>query len=102
MVAEYTSASTSVGRGDIGVVSSMDKPGSPVGEAITACYALLHGRTPAFRKTLRTRLLHVTLEDLQRVAREYLIQQKPTKAVVAPVAKRQELEQLGFTVKQVN
>ena len=86
----------------LGLVSSMDKPGSPAGEAITACYALLHGRTPAFRKTLRTRLLHVTLEDLQRVAREYLIQQKPTKAVVAPVAKRQELEQLGFTVKQVN
>ncbi|WP_288384536.1 insulinase family protein [uncultured Acinetobacter sp.] len=86
----------------LGLVSSMDKPGSPAGEAITACYALLHGRTPAFRKTLRTRLLHVTLEDLQRVAHEYLIQQKPTKAVVAPVAKRQELEQLGFTVKQVN
>lgn len=86
----------------LGLVSSMDKPGSPAGEAITACYALLHGRTPAFRKTLRTRLLHVTLEDLQRVAREYLIQQKPTKAVVAPVAKRQELEQLGFKVKQVN
>lgn len=86
----------------LGLISSMDKPGSPAGEAITACYALLHGRIPAFRKTLRTRLLHVTLEDLQRVAREYLIQQKPTKAVVAPVAKRQELEQLGFTVKQVN
>lgn len=86
----------------LGLVSSMDKPGSPAGEAITACYALLNGRTPAFRKTLRTRLLHVTLEDLQRVAREYLIQQKPTKAVVAPVAKRQELEQLGFKVKQVN
>ena len=86
----------------LGLVSSMDKPGSPAGEAITACYALLHGRTPAFRKTLRTRLLHVTLEDLQRVAREYLIQQKPSKAVVAPVAKRQELEQLGFKVKQVN
>ncbi|WP_288412856.1 insulinase family protein [uncultured Acinetobacter sp.] len=86
----------------LGLVSSMDKLGSPAGEAITACYALLHGRTPAFRKTLRTRLLHVTLEDLQRVAREYLIQQKPTKAVVAPVAKRQELEQLGFKVKQVN
>ncbi|MFW1841187.1 hypothetical protein ACG9XS_22050, partial [Acinetobacter gyllenbergii] len=69
---------------------------------ITACYALLHARTPAFRRTLRERLLHVTLEDLQRVARQYLIEQTPVKAVVAPFAKRDELQQLGFTIKQVN
>ncbi|WP_159200436.1 hypothetical protein, partial [Klebsiella pneumoniae] len=70
--------------------------------AITACYALLHARTPTFRRTLRERLLHVTLEDLQRVARQYLIEQTPVKAVVAPFAKRDELQQLGFTIKQVN
>lgn len=86
----------------LGLVSSMDKPGSPAGEAITACYALLHARTPAFRKTLRERLLNVTLEDLQRVAQQYLIDQKPIKAVVAPFAKREQLEQLGFQIKQVD
>ncbi|MEN9073415.1 insulinase family protein [Acinetobacter baumannii] len=86
----------------LGLVASMDKPGSPAGEAITACYALLHARTPTFRRTLRERLLHVTLEDLQRVARQYLIEQAPVKAVVAPFAKRGELQQLGFTIKQVN
>ncbi|PIL53078.1 peptidase M16, partial [Acinetobacter baumannii] len=86
----------------LGLVASMDKPGSPAGEAITACYALLHARTPTFRRTLRERLLHVTLEDLQRVARQYLIEQTPVKAVVAPFAKRDELQQLGFTIKQVN
>ncbi len=53
-------------------------------------------------RTLRERLLHVTLEDLQRVARQYLIEQTPVKAVVAPFAKRDELQQLGFTIKQVN
>ena len=86
----------------LGLVSGMDKPGSPAGEAITACYALLHGRTPAFRKMLRERLLKVNLEDLQRVAKQYLIEQKPTKAVVAPIAKKEILEQLGFEIKQVN
>ncbi len=30
----------------LGLIASMDKPGSPAGEAITACYALLHARTP--------------------------------------------------------
>ena len=86
----------------LGLVSSMDKPGSPAGEAITACYALLHGRTPAFRKQLRERLLNVTIDDLKRVTQTYLVEQKPVKAVVAPIAKKELLEQLGFEIKKVN
>ncbi len=86
----------------LGLVSGMDKPGSPAGEAITACYALLHARTPKFRKLLRERLLNVTLADLQRVAKEYLLEQKPVRAVVAPFAKREELQNLGFEIQQVN
>ena len=86
----------------LGLVAGMDKPGSPAGEAITACYALLHARTPKFRKTLRERLLNVTLDDLKRVAKQYLLEQKPVKAVVAPFAKRETLQQLGFSIKQVN
>ena len=86
----------------LGLVASMDKPGSPAGEAISACYALLHARTPAVRKQLRARLLAVTLDDLKRVAEQYLVQQKPVRAVVAPVAKRDTLLELGFEIKQVN
>lgn len=86
----------------LGLVSSMDKPGSPAGEAITACYALLHGRTPAFRMQLRERLLNVTIDDLKRVTHTYLREQKPVRAVVAPVAKKEVLEQLGFEIKKVN
>ncbi len=86
----------------LGLISGMDKPGSPAGEAITACYALLHDRTPAFRKQLRERILNVELDDLRRVAQTYLLDQKPTKAVVAPFSKKETLEQLGFEIKQVN
>ncbi len=64
----------------LGLIAGMDEPGSPAGEAITACYALLHARTPAFRKQLRSRLLAVSLEDLQRVAVQYLLEQKPTES----------------------
>ena len=85
----------------LGLVSGMDKPGSPAGESISACYALLHGRTPAFRKVLRERLLHVSLEDSKRVATQYLIEQKPVRAVVAPITKKDVLVQLGFDIKQV-
>lgn len=85
----------------LGLIASMDKPGSPAGEAITACYAYLHQRTPAFRKQLRERLLNVTLDDLKRVAQQYLVEQQPSRAVVAPAAKREALEQLGFVIQQV-
>ncbi|WP_291373107.1 insulinase family protein [Acinetobacter sp. UBA6720] len=85
----------------LGLIASMDKPGSPAGEVITACYALLHARTPAFRKQLRSRLLAVNFEDLKRVAVQYLLEQKPTKAVVAPIAKRDTLIELGFSIQQV-
>jgi Zn-dependent M16 (insulinase) family peptidase len=86
----------------LGLIAGMDKPGSPAGEAITACYSLLHKRTPSFRKVLRERLLAVQLDDLKRVAKTYLLDQKPVKAVVAPVAKREALIELGFDIKQVN
>ena len=86
----------------LGLIASMDKPGSPAGEAITACYSLLHARTPAFRAQLRERLLAVNLDDLKRVADVYLRQQKPSKSVVAPIAKRELLQELGFEIKQVN
>ncbi|WOE32124.1 MULTISPECIES: insulinase family protein [unclassified Acinetobacter] len=86
----------------LGLIASMDKPGSPAGEAITACYSYLHARTPAFRSQLRERLLNVTLDDLKRVTQQYLRQQQPVKAVVAPVTKRDELLALGFNIQQVH
>ncbi len=86
----------------LGLIASMGKPGSPAGEAVTGCYSLLHARTPAFRAQLRERLLAVNLDDLKRVADVYLRQQKPSKSVVAPIAKRELLQELGFEIKQVN
>ncbi len=85
----------------LGLIASMDKPGSPAGEAITACHAVLHGRTPEFRKKLRAALLAVTLDDLKRVAQQYVLGIKPVRAVVAPFAKAAELEALGFKVLKV-
>lgn len=101
MVAQYEQKPHQLEEAILGLIAGMDKPGSPAGEAITACYALLHARTPAFRKQLRSRLLAVSLEDLQRVAVQYLLEQKPTKAVVAPMAKRDTLIELGFSIQQV-
>lgn len=85
----------------LGLIASMDKPGSPAGEAITACHAMLHQRTPEFRRRLRAELLKVTLEDLKRVARQYIQQGKAVRAVVAPYAKADELTALNFSLQRI-
>lgn len=85
----------------LGLIASMDKPGSPAGEAITSCYAALHGRTHAFRQQLRQRILAVTLSDLKRITEQYLLHHTPVRAVVAPMAKQDELIALGFSIHKI-
>jgi presequence protease len=67
----------------LGVISSIDKPGSPAGEALQAYESTLHGRTPAHRKAFRAAILKVSLSDLQRVAKQYLLNHEPSEAVIA-------------------
>ncbi len=66
----------------LGVISSMDKPGSPAGEAKSTYHSTLFGRTPEVRQAFRERILAVTLDDLKRVANTYLQSQKASVAVV--------------------
>ena len=85
----------------LGLIASMDKPGSPAGEAISSCYAALHQRDHQFRQQLRQRILAVTLDDLRQITQQYLKQNKPVRAVVAPINRQDELKQLGFTIKRI-
>lgn len=55
----------------LSVVSSIDKPGSPAGEARSAFQAELFGRTQEQRRAFRQRILDVGLEDLKRVGNTY-------------------------------
>jgi Zn-dependent M16 (insulinase) family peptidase len=85
----------------LGVISSMDKPGSPAGEAITSCYANFHKRGRAFRQAFRQRILEVSIEDLRRVTAQYLVDQTPSKSVVAPIARQNDLIDLGFDIQRL-
>ncbi|WP_151670676.1 insulinase family protein [Nitrincola schmidtii] len=67
----------------LGVVSSIDKPGSPAGEAKKDFHAELFGRTQEMRKAFRARILSVTGEDLQRVAKTWLIPEKQSVAILS-------------------
>lgn len=66
----------------LGVIGSIDKPGSPAGEAKQAFHNALYGRTPEQRAAFRQRILNVTLADLERVANQYLVPEKASVAVV--------------------
>jgi len=74
----------------LGVVSSIDRPGSPAGEAKQAFHSALFGRTPEQRKRFRARILQVTLNDLKRVAQTYLDPAKASIAVVTSEAAAKE------------
>ncbi len=85
----------------LGVVSSIDKPGSPAGNAKEAFYNLLHGRTPDLREQFRQRVLAVTAEDLCRVAEKYLQPERASVAVVTHQAGLETIRDKGFEVFQL-
>ncbi len=66
----------------LGVVSSLDKPGSPAGEAKQAFQSRYFGRDDAFQKRFRERVLATRIEDLQRVAATYLLPERASFAVI--------------------
>ncbi len=83
----------------LGVISSIDKPGSPAGEAKDAFYNALYGRTPPLRRHFRQRVLQVSLEDLRRVGKTYLEAQRASVAVISGSTARERCEALGLEVK---
>jgi len=86
----------------LGVISSIDKPGSPAGEAKDTFYNSLYGRTPEQRMAFRKRVLAVTLEDLQRVTGTYLKDQPHSTAVITQSANVEQLEGRGLEMFQLS
>ena len=66
----------------LGVISDLDRPSSPAGQAIGTYFGTRHGRDPAQRRRYRRAVLRVTLDDLRRVAEEYLEPGRARDAVV--------------------
>jgi hypothetical protein len=81
----------------LGVIADMDRPRSPAGEAIGSYYGDWAGRTPAFRRSLRQRLLAVTLDDLRRAAARLQAEPARTAVVGAEEALRASAQHLAIT-----
>ncbi len=76
----------------LGVIGSLDKPGSPAGEAKQQFHGGLFGRSVEQRRRFRQRVIDVTFDDLQRVARQYLDPETASYAVLTNREAAAELE----------
>lgn len=74
----------------LGIVSSIDAPGSPAGEARQAFHNGLFGRDAEHRRRVRKRILEVSPDDVKRVACHYL-QAEGARAVVTNEAGKRDL-----------
>ena len=80
----------------LGVISRIDQPGSPAGEAKQAFFAELYGRTAEYRRAYRQKVLNVSLDDLQRAASTWLL---PEQASTAVVTNSTNLEKSGLELE---
>jgi Zn-dependent M16 (insulinase) family peptidase len=85
----------------LGVISTIDKPKSPSGEAKSAFYNSLYGRTPEQRRRFRSRILEVRLKDLKEVAANYLKSENASLAVLTNSANLRQLAELKLTTYKV-
>lgn len=82
----------------LGVIGSLDKPGSPSGEARQAYHNSLHGRTLETLQNFRQQVLAVTLDDLQRVTETYLKSAEASTAVITSASVMDQVGDLGLDV----
>ncbi|MBT4521529.1 MAG: peptidase M16 [Halieaceae bacterium] len=78
----------------LGVISSLDSPGSPAGEAKQHFHNRLFGRSHAQREQFRAHILAVSLEDLQRVTATYLRPELASTAIITGLDQRETSEPL--------
>ena len=85
----------------LGVISGIDKPGSPAGEAKQAFHNSLYGRTAAQRQKFRQQILKVSMDDLKRVGQTYLLPEKASIAVICNSSMEGKAKELGLEINQV-
>ncbi|MDG0991063.1 MAG: insulinase family protein [Luminiphilus sp.] len=66
----------------LGIIGSLDKPGSPAGEARKHFHESLFARTADHRAAFRRGVISTTLDDLRRVAETYLLNAESSTAII--------------------
>ena len=93
-----TISDQSVEESILGIISSLDKPGSPAGKAKQEFHAQLVGRTIEKRRLYREQVTQVTAADLRRVAETYLTLDRASTVIVTGSHGEKEAHKLGLDV----
>ncbi|MGM0449516.1 MAG: insulinase family protein [Pseudomonadota bacterium] len=85
----------------LGVISQLDRPRSPAGEARFAYQSRLFGRTAEQQQRFREQVLAVDLAAMQRAAERWLTPERASTAVVTGHANRQRVADLGMKILEI-
>ena len=87
-------------EGILGVISSIDKPMSPYGEALNDFHNLLENKTKELRLSFRSRVINCKISDLVNVSRKYLFNESK-RSIIAGENYIDEIKDLGFVIKNI-
>jgi Zn-dependent M16 (insulinase) family peptidase len=87
-------------EGVLGVISSIDKPLSPFGEAISDFMSSLDHKTQDERLSFRSKVKECNLADLAMVSEKYLFNESKRSAIAGQNYET-ELKDLGFEIKNI-
>jgi len=84
----------------LGVISSIDKPLSPFGEAISDFMSSLDQKTQDERLSFRSKVKECSLANLVMVSEKYLFNESKRSAIAGQNYET-ELKDLGFEIKNI-
>ena len=87
-------------EGILGVISSIDKPMSPYGEAMSDFMNELDHKKQEDRLIFRNRVKECSVNDLVRVSKKYLFNESK-RSVVAGESFQDEIQEMGFKLKNI-
>ena len=87
-------------EGILGVISSIDKPLSPYGEAMNDFMNILDNKDKEKRLAFRSKVKNCTIDDLVNVSRKYLFNESK-KSLIAGESYIDEMKSLGFVIRNI-
>ena len=87
-------------EGILGVISSIDKPLSPYGEAMTDFINILDNKDEERRLAFRSKIKDCTINDLVEVSRKYLFNESK-RSLIAGESYIEEIKNLNFDIRNI-
>ncbi len=85
----------------LGVISGIDKPGSPAGEAKQAYHNERQGRTEVWRNAFRQKVLALTYKDLDAVVERYFQNDNASFGALIQKENKQQAQDMGMVIKEL-